>query len=100
MAFVNYMKAFNSWNHKFIIKALINLATPNIIIIWKEITLKLKKGAKWDDPLSPIILVFKSALEEIINKLDWENKGIKMTEKYLSNLCFADDLVLISNKLK
>ncbi len=39
-------------------------------------------------------------MEEIFWKLGWENKGIKLNGKWLSNLRFADDVVLIAGDAK
>ena len=47
------------------------------------------------DPLSPIL--FNCALEQIFRKLDWENKGVNINGKKISNLRFADDIILLSN---
>lgn len=58
----------------------------------------IKKGVKQGDPLSPII--FNSALEEVIRKLSWEQKGININGEELNNLFFADDLVIISSNLE
>ena len=33
----------------------------------------------------------------IINKINWENKGVRIDGEYLSHLIFADDIVLIAN---
>ncbi len=40
--------------------------------------------------------LFDSILEEIFCKLGWEGKGLKLNSKWLSNLLFADDMVLIA----
>ena len=57
----------------------------------------IEKGVKQGDPLSPIL--FNTALEEVFRKLDWENKGISINGKKLSNLRFADDIVLFSSDI-
>ena len=33
----------------------------------------------------------------IINKINWENKGVRIDGEHLSHLIFADDIVLIAN---
>ena len=33
----------------------------------------------------------------IINKINWENKGVRIDGEYLSHIIFADDIVLIAN---
>ena len=58
----------------------------------------IEKGVKQGDPLSPIL--FNTALEEVFRKLEWENKGILINGKKLSNLRFADDIVIFSTNIK
>jgi hypothetical protein len=59
----------------------------------REIT--IQRGVKQGDVISPSL--FNAALEEIFRKLDWEELGIKIDGKYLNNLRFADDIVLIAS---
>ena len=47
------------------------------------------------DPLSP--LLFSTVLEKIFAYLNWEAKGINILGKKMTNLRFADDIVLISH---
>lgn len=58
---------------------------------------RLQKGFKQVDPVSANL--FNAVLEEIFKSMNWENKGIKVDGKWLSNLRFADDVVLISSSL-
>lgn len=37
-------------------------------------------------------------MEEILKNLRWEKRGVKIVEEMLSNLRFADDVVLLSEK--
>lgn len=53
---------------------------------------------KQGDPISPNL--FTALLEHIFRQLDWKNKGINVNGEYLSNLRFADDIVLISENHK
>ena len=56
---------------------------------------KLERGARLGDNISPKLV---SCLQHaIINKINWENKGIRIDSEYLSHLIFADDIVLIPN---
>ena len=114
LAFVDFRKAFDSINHEFMLQALKNQGVPHIYIkIIEEMYTDLKariitdvkgelfgikKGVKQGDPLSPII--FCAALEEIFKKLNWENKGTRINGTYLSNLRFADDVVIIAKNSK
>ena len=57
---------------------------------------KLERGARQGDNISP--KQFTSCLQyAIINKINWENKGVRDDGEYLFRLIFADDAVLIAN---
>ena len=57
---------------------------------------KLGRGARQGDNVS--LKLFTSCLQHaIINKINWENKGVRIDGEYLSHLIFADDIVLIAN---
>ncbi len=57
----------------------------------------LKRGIKHGDPLSPNIL---NSVLEVFRKMNWEEKGIKINGQWMSNLRFADDIVLISQNVE
>ena len=42
-------------------------------------------------------MLFTACLEEVFKLLDWEELGVRIDGEYLSNLRFADDIVLFSN---
>jgi len=48
------------------------------------------------DPLSS--LIFNSMLENVFKELQWEKKVVNINGTYLSNLRFADDVILISEE--
>ena len=57
---------------------------------------KLGRGARQGDNISPKL--FTSCLQHaIINKINWENKGVRIDGEHLSHLIFDDDIVLIAN---
>lgn len=56
------------------------------------------RGVKQGDLLSPNI--FNSILEYVFQKINWKGKRIRINGRYLDNLSFADDLVLIGKNLK
>jgi len=113
-AFIDYSKAFDSINHKFLLSALKNQNVPQsmlnliremytnvkarVVTDVKGSYFNIEKGVKQGDPLSPIL--FNTALEEVFRKLEWENKGILINGKKLSNLRFADDIVIFSTNIK
>ncbi len=53
---------------------------------------KIERGVKQGDPILPNL--FNCLLEYIFWKLGWEDRGIKINRKWLSNLHFADDVTL------
>ena len=57
---------------------------------------KLGRGARQRDNISSNL--FTSCLKyAIINKINWENKGVRIDGEYLSHLIFADGIILIAN---
>ncbi|CAG7718362.1 unnamed protein product, partial [Allacma fusca] len=97
LLFIDYIKAFDSLEHEFMIDALINQGVPimyvkMIIELYSELKARIitemegeyfdvGKGVKQGDPLSS--LLFISSLEEIFRKLNWEKKGIVIDGSYL-----------------
>ena len=114
MAFIDFAKAFDSLNYKFLIESLINQGIPKLYIkviinlytdlearIITDTTgnyFKIRKGVKQGDPMSSML--FNVALEEVFKSLDLENKGLKINGEFLNNLRFADDVVMITNELE
>lgn len=114
LAFIDYAKAFDSISHESIWEALDSQSVPKLYIeIIKYIysnsesrvkldrlgpVIKICRGAKQGDPLSPKIFI--AVLQHQMENLDWEKKGIYINGKFLSNLRFADDIVLFSKTSK
>ena len=110
LCFVDYVKAFDSvelnavWNAlsragvdpKYInMLEQCNLDTStNIKLFHKNLTVPIRKGVRQGDTISPKL--FTAALHHAMMDLDWSDKGISIDGKRLSNLRFADDIVLIS----
>lgn len=44
--------------------------------------------------------LFITVLEYVFKKLDWDKKGLKIDGQYLSNLRFADDIILLADNLE
>ena len=58
--------------------------------------IKLQRGVRQGDNTSPKF--FTACLQDaIINKLNWEDKGIITDGEHLSHLIFADNIVLVDN---
>lgn len=64
-----------------------------------EITdrIPIGRGAIQGDTM--FLKLFITALESAFKQLNWDQKGINSDGKYLNNLRFAEDKVLISNNL-
>ena len=110
-AFVDYEKASDSIEFTPLFKALknqgvdpayINLicdlyngATSTLKLHRDSDRIKLERGARQGDNISPKL--FTACLQDaIINKIDWENRGINIDGEYLSHLIFADDIILFA----
>lgn len=110
LAFIDYRKAFDSiehWaiynslansriDHRYIqlIKQLNEEATATYILHEKSKPVPIKRGVRQGDTLSPKL--FTLALEDIFKKMNWTEKGINVNGERLTNLRYADDIVLIS----
>ncbi|KAK6726501.1 hypothetical protein RB195_004682 [Necator americanus] len=53
------------------------------------------KGVRQGDTISPKL--FTAALQWIMKSLSWEERGVRVDGRFLSNLRFADDIVLFSS---
>ena len=110
-AFVDYEKAFDSieFNPLFeslenqgvetayitLLRDLYNGATSTLKLHRDSDTIKLQRGVRQGDNLSPKL--FTACLQDaIINKINWEDKGINIDGEHLSHLIFADDIVLVA----
>lgn len=59
---------------------------------------RLTKGRKIGDSLSPILL--NHLLEKVFRGLNWETKRININGEFKNNLRFADDIILIAEKMQ
>ena len=111
MLFIDFHKAFDSVEHEYLWKGLKKQGIPlKLINILRSTyenskayiklekegeTFEIGRGVKQGDPLSPNL--FNSIIEELVKSLQWENEGIKINGRFLNNLRFADDIILLSS---
>ena len=110
-AFVDYEKAFDSieFNPLFeslgnqgveaayitLLRDLYNGATSTLKLHRESDKINLQRGVRQGDNISPKL--FTACLQDaIINKINWEGKGINIDGEHLSHLIFADDIVLVA----
>ena len=109
MAFVDYAKAFDSIQHRAVFEALgvHGVQEKYINIIKEKYTegtaqirtekhsgkIKITKGVRQGDTLSPVM--FTAAVEEIFKRMNIE-EGINIKRVRLSNLRFADNIILFA----
>ena len=114
IAFIDYEKAFDSVEHIAVFNSLRTQGiSENLIELLEYIyvkgtatikmhtetnKIKIKRGVRQGDTISPKL--FSACLEEVFNKLDWDNKGIRIDGEYLNHLRFADDIVLIAESVE
>ncbi|PZC75698.1 hypothetical protein B5X24_HaOG205730 [Helicoverpa armigera] len=113
LTFVDYEKAFDSIEWWVVERALVKCrvderyiqilnhlhanATACVSLHKKTRKFPLGRGVRQGDTISP--KMFTLSLEYIFQQLDWTNKGLVVDGERLSNLRFADDLVLISDNI-
>ncbi|KAK6729781.1 hypothetical protein RB195_006684 [Necator americanus] len=115
LTFVDYEKTFDSIETNAILSALVDQGMDasyvrtlancydrcttriqlfhNLIII--PLTIPIGNGVRQGDTISPKL--FTAALQWIMKSLSWEERGIHVDGRFLSNLLFADDIVLFSS---
>ena len=109
LAFVDYEKAFDSIEFNPLFESLENQGVEAAYItLLRDIyngatsTLQLTQrqdqaaeGSETRDNIS--LKLFTAYLQDaIINKINWEDKGINIDGEHLSHLIFADDIVLVA----
>ncbi|CAD6199453.1 unnamed protein product [Caenorhabditis auriculariae] len=121
IAFVDYKKAFDSVEVNAILNSLVSAGiatkyvdlisdcnegtTTTIQLFDKKLTIPIGKGVRQGDTISPKL--FSTALEDVMRQLDWDTerdwesdnevRGINIDGKVLTNLRFADDIVIFAN---
>ena len=60
--------------------------------------IQIGRGVRQGDTISPKLFI--TVLEYAFKKLNWENRGLNIDGRNLTNLRFADDIVLLADNLK
>ncbi|KAK6754351.1 hypothetical protein RB195_013384 [Necator americanus] len=110
LTFVDYENAFDSVETNAILSALVDQGvdasyvrtlancdrcTTRIQLFHSLLTIPIGKGVRQGDTISPKLLT--AALQWIMKSLSWKERGIRVDGRFLSNLRFADDIVLFSS---
>ena len=110
LTFVDYEKAFDSIETNAILSALVDQGvdgsyvrtladcykncSTTVQLFHRPLSIPIGKGVRQGDTISPKL--FTAALQWIMKSLEWDERGIRVDGRFLSNLRFADDIVLFS----
>ena len=111
IAFIDYNKAFDSVEQTYVLQALSKQGVEHKYIsilsqIYNQNYAKIKteregepfpleRGVKQGDPISPKL--FTAVLEDIFRNLKWAKRGVNINGSKISDLRFADDIILFAN---
>ncbi|KAK6754360.1 hypothetical protein RB195_013390 [Necator americanus] len=95
LTIVDYEKAFDSVETNAILSALVDQGVDASNLFHSPLTIPIGKGVRQGDTISPKLVT--AALQWIMKSLSWEERGIRVDGRFLSNLRFADDIVLFSS---
>ena len=71
--------------------------TTTMQLFHRPLTIPIAKGVRQGDTISPKL--FTAALQWVMKSLNWDERGIRVDGRFLSNLRFADDIVLFSSSI-
>jgi len=60
--------------------------------------IEIGRGVRQGDTISPKLFI--TVLEYVFKKLDWDQKSLKIDGQSVSNLRFADDIILLADNLE
>ncbi|KAK6737622.1 hypothetical protein RB195_019996 [Necator americanus] len=111
LTFVDYEKTFDSVETNAILSALVDQGvdasyvrtlancydrwTTRIQLFHRPLTIPIGKGVRQGDTISPKLCT--AALQWIMKSFSWKERGIRVDGRFLSNLRFADDILLFSS---
>lgn len=78
-----------------ILEGICSRSTATIIFHKESDRIPVKNSVRQGDTVS--LMLFTACLQEVFGALEWEELGIRVNGKYLSNLQFVDDIALMSN---
>lgn len=112
LIFVDYEKAFDSVDQQKLfaalaecrvdrytglLKCIYDHATASVSLHEDTNRFNIKRGMRQGDTISPKLFI--TLLEYMFKNLSWEEMGVNIEGKRLNNLRFADDLILITDKV-
>ncbi|KAL6735810.1 hypothetical protein ANCDUO_07428 [Ancylostoma duodenale] len=68
---------------------------PTIQLSDRNLEIPIERGVQQGDTISPKL--FTAALQYAMSEVDWKDEGYLIDWKKISNLLFADDIVLVAN---
>uniref|UniRef100_A0A914VP49 Reverse transcriptase domain-containing protein n=1 Tax=Plectus sambesii TaxID=2011161 RepID=A0A914VP49_9BILA len=111
MLFIDFEKAFDSveanavWSaiqeqgiHAMLINLLRNIytdAASEVCVNDERVEIDIHRGVRQGDTISPKL--FRACLKQIFRRLPWDDRGINISGRCLSNLRFSNDIVLFAN---
>ncbi|VDM54434.1 unnamed protein product [Angiostrongylus costaricensis] len=80
--------------YKKILRELYKNFTTMISPFYNDINIDVKRGVTQDDTMSPEL--FTATLQNVMRTLEWDNMGVKIDDRKLRHLRFADDILHIT----
>ncbi|EYC07192.1 hypothetical protein Y032_0071g517 [Ancylostoma ceylanicum] len=77
-----------------ILRELYSNFTTRISLFYDYITIDVKRGIRQGYTVSSKL--FTATLEDVMRRLEWDNMEVRVDDRLLHHLCFADDIVLIT----
>ena len=79
-------------------KYIYNSATATLKLHQDSNKIKLQRGAREGENISPRSRMFTVCLQNtVLNKINWENCGINIDGEHLAHLDFTDDIIMMDH---